>query len=122
MRKNPDEFIKLERTIYMIENKRNGKKYIGMTIDFEKRKKSYYYNLRNPNKHINYELQKDFDEGSWEDFEFSVIKKVSGLEQSYKEENRLINQFDTIDNGYNVIRDARPVITLATNHDWGNDK
>lgn len=92
----------------MIENKRNGKRYIGMTIDFEKRKKSHYYDLRNPNKHVNSKLQKDFDSGSWEDFEFSVLKKVKGLEQASKEENRLINYFDTVDNGYNVIRNARP--------------
>lgn len=106
-RKNAEKFINAERTIYMIENKKNGKRYIGMTIDFERRKKSHYYDLRK-NRHVNSKLQKDFDSGRWEDFEFRVLKKVKGLEQAAKEENRLIEYYDTVDNGYNTIRYARP--------------
>src|SRR5690606_2949222 len=106
-RKNAEKFINAERTIYMIENKRNGKRYIGMTIDYERRKKSHYYDLRK-NRHVNSKLQKDFDNGSWEDFEFKVLKKVKGLEQAAEEENRLIEYYDAVGNVYNVIRNARP--------------
>ena len=106
-RKNFEKFVNAERTIYMIENKKNGKIYIGMTMDFEKRKKRHHYELRK-NIHTNRELQKDFDNGNWEDFEFKVLKKVKGLEQAAKEENSLIEYYDAVGNVYNVIRNAIP--------------
>lgn len=120
-RKNAKKFINTERTIYMIENKRNGKRYIGMTMDFEKRKKRHHYELRK-NIHTNKELQKDFDNGSWEDFEFKVLKKVKGLEQAAKEENRLIEYYDTVGNGYNVIRNARPNTDYKITKTGGKEK
>lgn len=112
MTKNNHEKV---RTIYMLRNKVNGKEYIGLTIDFEKRKRSHYNKLKNPNAATNKELQKDFDNGSWDDFEFIELKKVKGLDKAMEVENELIKKYQTAEKGYNVLYNARRAGGISNN-------
>ncbi len=78
-----------KRVIYKIENTENGKKYIGSTRDVKKRFKKHLSELRN-NKHVNKELQKDWNEYGEESFKFEILEivdvydvKLEEIEQFY---------------------------------------
>lgn len=59
--------------IYQIKNKINGKKYIGQTSDFQKRKNSHLSALRR-GKCFNSYLQRAFDVYGEDAFEFSILE------------------------------------------------
>lgn len=64
------------RVVYKIENKENGKKYIGSSENIRKRFIAHLSALRN-NKHPNKELQKDWNEYGEESFKFEVLEKYN---------------------------------------------
>jgi len=87
--------------IYCIENKINGKKYIGQTNNFEKRKKEHLYELRNK-KHINNHLQGAFNKYRERNFNIYLLSVVS-LEDVYEEEKKWIEYYNTFKGeGYNL--------------------
>ena len=57
---------------YKITNVKNGSFYIGITTNYEKRKKQHFNNLINK-KHPNYKMQKDFDLYGIKSFTFEII-------------------------------------------------
>ena len=74
--------------IYAITNVKNGKRYIGSTVDFFQRKSEYLKWLKG-NYHHSIALQRAFNKYGLDCFEFSVLEIVEdyndlvGLEQKY---------------------------------------
>ena len=60
--------------IYAIRNTKNGKMYIGESIDIEKRWKSHQEDLDNGNHH-SYKLQEDYDKSKSKEFRFFVLEE-----------------------------------------------
>ncbi len=88
--------------IYYIRNIQNNKRYIGQTIDFDRRKHEHFKNLRN-NTHVNDYLQHSFNKYGEQNFEFKRLltcetKGLNTWEQFF------IDAFHTKDKrfGYNI--------------------
>ena len=58
--------------IYALVNKRNGKRYIGQTNNFTKRKQMHFWTLRT-NRHYNAHLQNAWNKG--DEFDFVIIEE-----------------------------------------------
>lgn len=87
---------------YKIENKINHNKYIGITTDPTARKNRHFNYLRQ-NKHFNPHLQLAFNKYGEENFYFEILEelKFNNIEDAYKYEAKLIEKYDTYNNGYN---------------------
>jgi len=75
--------------IYLIENKKLNKYYVGKSVDCFSRWQSHLQSLFYK-KHHNKELQEDFDNGHYTDLVFSILKvstakKIGQLEKVYIE-------------------------------------
>lgn len=86
--------------IYKIENKINNKKYIGQSINIEKRWKEHQY-LLNLNKHHNYHLQNAWNKYKEESFIFNIIEECDEKILNDKEQH-WIEMLDSYNNGYNL--------------------
>jgi len=64
--------IKNKSGIYCIENLKNGKKYIGQSIDLERRKYEHFSSLKG-NHHSNIHLQNAFNKYGENNFKFRVL-------------------------------------------------
>lgn len=87
--------------IYKIENLKNGKKYIGLTNNIQRRRNRHFTDLK-CNNHDNSFLQKEFNIYGKENFSFEKIyegdvsyPEISELEKYY------IKVYDSYLNGYN---------------------
>lgn len=100
--------ITLEGYVYSITNIENGKKYIGSTVNYEKRHRAHLNGLRG-SYHDNRLLQQDFDIYGEDSFVFEIICKTDSEEERFRIEANLIQQFRTFefDNGYNLSTDGR---------------
>lgn len=88
--------------IYHIENLVNGKKYIGQTDNFERRKKKHLSKLKQ-NNHINKKLQNAWNKYGENEFHFRVFEyEIENREELDKIEIEEINKYDSIENGYNI--------------------
>lgn len=96
------------RGLYKIENKVNGKVYIGESINIEQRWNTHLESLK-ANKHHSYKLQKDWNEFGKDNFIFEVLIRV----ENYKnvmiiktlcliKEEEFIIKYNSIENGYNI--------------------
>jgi len=99
------------RCIYAIINLVNGKKYIGSTSNFARRKKEHIFELDN-NKHHSAILQNSWKKHGKENFIFSVLKKVEQDEDLLKIEQEYLDKFQVYrkEFGYNICSDARAPI------------
>ena len=86
--------------IYCIENKVNGKKYIGQAKDINKRWSQHKSGLRN-NAHSNDHLQKAWNKYGENAFDFVVIEEIPE-EFLSAAEIWWIDYLSTYDNGYNL--------------------
>lgn len=84
--------------IYKITNMLNGKVYIGQTQNLWKRKAQHFVALRRGH-HENREMQKDWDTNN-RGFRWDIVEYCS-LEQLNDREEYWINQYDSINKGYN---------------------
>lgn len=78
--------------IYKIENKLNGKVYIGQSMNIEQRWKTHLNSLRR-NKHQNYSLQEDYNTFTEDAFKFSVIKKSESKKELYIYESYYVDLY-----------------------------
>jgi group I intron endonuclease len=94
--------------IYKIENKLNGKKYIGQTINLEKRIKNHLSFSKTENKsYLNNKLYLELKNYSFNNFKWEIIDKVSTQEEANKKEIYWINYFDSINTGLNTRKGGK---------------
>lgn len=91
------------RYIYKIQNNINNKVYIGQTINFKRRIKRHFCELRN-NKHHNYKLQSDFNIYGEKNFIFKIVFEEENCSQERidKMEIEYIKKYNSFKNGYNL--------------------
>lgn len=87
------------KDIYVIENLKNGKKYVGQSTDGEKRIKNHIYQLKN-NRHENRKLQNSWNLHGEDCFTFYVIGNFENYNQVEKD---YIEKFNSIEDGYNIL-------------------
>ena len=86
--------------IYCIENKVNGKKYVGKSIDIQHRWKEHKMQLNNGN-HVNSYLQHSWDKYGSDSFEFSILEECSDGDLNEREKY-WIEFYDSFNNGFNL--------------------
>ena len=101
--------------IYKIYCKETNKYYIGQSVNVESRLKTHLNELKN-NKHINQELQSDFNSYGEDSF---VFEKIKDSEEQFLNmfEKYYMEYYDSLANGYNVV----PVNSLVRSEDKKND-
>lgn len=92
--------------VYMIQNTKNMKIYIGSTVDYEKRKRSHI-NGMNGLYHDNRLINEDAKRFGSEVFKFRVLCVIDDVDGRYKLEEELIQKLKTYENGYNLSTDGR---------------
>ena len=88
--------------VYLIENLTNGKKYIGQTVNFYRRKVGHKYDSKISTTPLYNAIRKD----EWENFEFIILIKDHTINYNFLDfwECYFINLFDTLNRGkgYNL--------------------
>lgn len=94
--------------VYEIKNIKNGKRYIGSTINYEERVKSHLRGLRG-NYHDNKRLQEDYNKQGESVFEFKVLYEFEDgeSEKRFNKEEEVIKRYKTYETGYNLTYDGR---------------
>lgn len=92
--------------IYSITNKKNGKRYIGLSKTLKKRFRRHETNLKK-NKHHNDHLQFAYNKYGKENFEYEIIKECP-IDKLVEEEENYINYYDSANRtkGYNILESA----------------
>ena len=89
--------------VYEIRNARNGKRYVGSSINFQKRKEGHLYKLR-ANKHHSGHLQAAWNADGEASFSFGVLL-VCASKDLFFYEQLVIDAFDSCgDAGYNIAK------------------
>lgn len=98
--------------IYKIENLINGHKYIGQSVNIERRWKDEKISAFNSNSNsYNYPLSRAFRKYGIENFSFEIIEEVS-QEKLNERERYWIQRYDTFYNGYNqTLGGESPLVT-----------
>lgn len=76
--------------VYQILNKANGKRYIGSTVNFQKRKTDHFQRLKRGMHHNDY-LQNAWNLYGAKSFAFEVLEYVSNLDQLIEREQHYID-------------------------------
>lgn len=91
---------------YKITNTENGSFYIGVTTDYEKRRKQHLYQLEQ-GTHQNYKMLKDYQQFGSAAFAFEIIDELEGSEkEGYEHEYQLIQQFEAT-KSYNILEGGK---------------
>lgn len=101
--------------VYMIQNIKNGKLYIGSTINFTNRSKAHFRGLKG-RYHDNRLLQKDYDIYGNDSFIIVQLCETDNDNERYEIEASIISKLKTYENGYNLTVDGRGkyIITDST--------
>lgn len=96
------------KAVYSITNKKNGKIYIGSTINYKKRKSQHLTNLKG-GYHENYRLQEGYDNYGEISFKFDVLLDANNMsdKERYSKEEEYINDCKSYEVGYNLSYDER---------------
>ena len=90
--------------IYSIINLLDNKIYIGSTKDAKQRRFQHFSALKN-NKHHSYLLQKAWNKGNPEDFEFKIIEETNSLQEREQFYMDFYKSYDK-EFGYNIRKQA----------------
>jgi group I intron endonuclease len=106
--------------IYKIQNKLNGKIYVGQSVDIERRWKEHISDAKNENKLRNYNMtiHKAFRKYGIENFTFEVLELCEKEELDNREKYWIIT-LDTLnkEKGYNIASGGQECIPLkGENH------
>lgn len=97
--------------VYQIRNIKNGKIYIGSTVNYKYRFNAHRYELKR-NNHGNQKLQKSWNEHGEENFEFNVLEYDIPLEEQFKAEQKYLDNLKPFgDNGFNIKTTANGFIS-----------
>ena len=102
--------------VYIIHNLKNGRKYIGQSINIRNRFKTHKSRLRK-NKHPNHQLQQDWNQQSGEAFDFQVYKYCE-TKTATKLEYQLIQ--DNLHCLYNSQTHVRSLKSIPSSKFWVN--
>jgi group I intron endonuclease len=86
---------------YKITNIKNGRFYIGITTDFNKRKTQHFKQLRG-NYHDNYKMQKDFNKFGEDSFRMDIIDELEGTEEEGYAYEYILIQKTNATSSYNI--------------------
>lgn len=92
--------------IYYIKHIETNKIYVGLTVNYIRRKNEHLFDLRH-NKHHNHHLQSAWNKYGESAFELGVLREVDGTIEDLKQaEIRLIEELDTTNKirGFNVSK------------------
>ena len=84
--------------IYCIQNKKDGKRYIGQSVDIYQRWRHHKWQLNN-SRHSNCHMQASWIQNGKENFEFSILKQCD-IEELDKLEIYFIDKYKTFNNKY----------------------
>ena len=87
--------------IYCIENKQNGKMYIGLTVDYKTRL-SHHRCCLSAKKHINTHLENAWHKYGEDSFEFYILEEGIPKSELPEREKYYIDKYNTFNNGYNL--------------------
>lgn len=88
--------------IYSIINNKTKERYVGQTIDLERRKKEHFKDLES-NKHLNKKLQNAWNKYGKNNFSFEYQKyDLANKDELNILEKAFIQQYDSYYNGYNL--------------------
>lgn len=104
--------------IYSITNTISGKRYIGQTNNFARRKAQHFSYLRNGSHH-NILLQRAFSKYGEEFFEFEVLEEVSEIGRITEREQHWMDYYDTFANGYNLAPAAGSTLGFKHSEEFG---
>lgn len=95
--------MKAKMGIYKIVNIKNGKQYIGKSVDIKRRWKEHKRALKG-NYHKNIYLQRAWDKYNEKNFKFKIIQLVNSEEELNSREIYWIKELKTLstENGYNL--------------------
>lgn len=96
----------MEGYVYMIQNIKNNKLYIGSTVNYKKRVGAHLRGLRG-GYHDNRLLSDDFKHFGEENFKFRVLCETESTEERFEIEESIIRALKTYENGYNLTVDGR---------------
>ena len=86
---------------YCIENKMNGKRYVGVTRQFRRRQQQHLTGLRH-GRHPNKPLQRDWDRFGESAFRFCVLEEITEETNTARLETRWIAAFRSGNGLYNI--------------------
>jgi len=93
--------------IYQIKSKLNGKVYVGSAVNFKRRKKNHFQELKNK-KHVNRYLQNHYNKYGKTDLQFSILK--------FCEKEMLIEKeqfyIDTLEPEFNICKIAGSILGI----------
>lgn len=95
------------KVIYAIINLKNGKKYIGSTTNFSRRKYHHLNDLKN-NNHHNIILQNSWNNNSPEFYKFIILERLNKTDDKFEKEQYWLDLYKSYDkeNGYNICKFA----------------
>ncbi|MGL5014044.1 MAG: GIY-YIG nuclease family protein, partial [Bacteroidales bacterium] len=93
----------IEVVIYKIENMENGKKYIGQSIDFNKRIAMHKYHSKIEEKK-HYPLYRAVAKYGWDKFKIEIIENCTSKDDMNEKEKAIITMYNSTSPnfGYNV--------------------
>lgn len=103
--------------IYILTNKVNGKKYVGQTLNLDKRLYDHFWELKR-GQHHSIKLQRAYDKYGYDAFEVtSQIYEINDIKELYQKEIETIAKYDSFNNGYNMTIGGEGNKTRFDEHD-----
>lgn len=106
--------------IYLFINKSNNKKYVGQSINIEKRERDHFYehtNKSEKNKAYDFKINQAFRKYGYKNFDFLILEIVPDTKTIDEREIFWIEYYDSFKNGYNGTPDGGGAGRTGNNHE-----